>query len=51
VLRETYDRMKATPVDVDLPSIWKRLGVTAEGDRVSFDEQAPQASMRDAMTR
>ena len=51
VLRETYDRMKETPVDVDLGAIWKRLGVSVEGGRVRFDDRAPEASVRDAMTR
>jgi hypothetical protein len=51
VLRETYDRMKEAPVDVDLGSIWKRLGVAVEGDRVTFDASAPEASVRDAMMR
>ncbi len=50
-LRETYDRMKDAPVDVDLDSIWRRLGVAVEGGRVRFDERAPEASTRDAITR
>ena len=51
VLRETYDRMKASPVDVDLDSIWKRLGVAVEDGRVRFDDRAPEASVREAITR
>lgn len=51
VLRETYDRMKETPVNVDLDSIWRRLGIVHEGGRVAFDDAAPLASVREEMTR
>jgi hypothetical protein len=50
VLRETHDRMKDAAVDVDLPAFWKRLGVARKGRGVSFDDAAPLAAIRKAMT-
>jgi hypothetical protein len=50
VLRELYDRMKATPVDVDLSHLWKRLGVRLDGQEIAFDDDAPLASVRRAIT-
>jgi hypothetical protein len=50
VLRETYDRhaLRATPVD--LGALWRRLGVSLQRDRVVYDERAPLAPVRRAMT-
>jgi hypothetical protein len=50
VLRELYDRMKATPVQVDLPLLWSRLGVKAEGPTILFDDGAPLAHIRRTIT-
>jgi hypothetical protein len=50
VLRELYDRMKATPVEVDLSHLWQRLGVKLEGQAITFDDTAPLASVRRAIT-
>ncbi len=50
VLRELYDRMKGTPVDVDLAHLWQRLGVKLDGQRITFDDAAPLASIRRAIT-
>ena len=50
VLIELYDRMKARPVDTDLPALWKQLGVKAKGDTVTFDDGAPLAAIRRAIT-
>jgi hypothetical protein len=50
VLRELYDEMKATPVKVDLPALWKQLGVVREGKSVIFDDHAPLAAIRRAIT-
>jgi len=49
VLHELYDRMKATPVQVDLPALWNRLGVEARGQRIFFDDAAPLAAIRRAI--
>ena len=50
VLRELYERMKAAPVDVDLPALWTKLGVALEGNSVRFDDSAPLAAVRKAIT-
>ena len=50
VLRELYDEMKATPVKVDLPALWKQLGVVREGKIVTFDDHAPLSAVRRAIT-
>ncbi len=50
VLRELYDRMKATPVDVDLSHLWEQLGVKLDGETITFDDGAPLASIRRAIT-
>src|SRR5580704_17849449 len=50
VLTELYDRMKAAPVDTDLPALWRQLGVKAKGDAVTFDDGAPMAAIRRAIT-
>ena len=50
VLIELYDHMKATPVETDLPALWKQLGVKPKGDSVTFDHSAPMAAIRRAIT-
>jgi hypothetical protein len=50
VLEELYDRMKATPVTPDLHQLWKDLGVDRQGETVVFDDSAPLASIRRAIT-
>jgi hypothetical protein len=49
VLRTLYDQWKATPVTVDLASLWRRLGVVQEGPGIRFDAQAPLAAVRESM--
>jgi hypothetical protein len=49
VLRETYDRMKASPAPVDLDDLWRRLGVRGAADRVELDDSAPLAGTRRAI--
>jgi hypothetical protein len=50
VLTELYDSMKATPVNTDLSALWRQLGVKANGSAVTFDDSAPLASIRRAIT-
>jgi len=50
VLMELYDRMKATPVEIDLAELWQRLGVEVRGESVIFDDDAPLASVRRTIT-
>jgi hypothetical protein len=45
-LIELYRRMAAQPVAVDLPDLWKQLGVVGGGRRVTFDNRAALASIR-----
>ena len=50
VLTELYQRMRAAPVGADLPVLWRNLGVAVDGASVIFDEQAPLAKERRAIT-
>ena len=50
VLEDLYDQMKATPVTPTSPALWRRLGVEVSGDTVSYDDQAPLATIRKAIT-
>ena len=50
VLRELHDRWATKPEDVDLDAIWKRLGISGPYDHLVFDDAAPLARTRIAMT-
>jgi len=50
VLGELFASMALAPGTVDLAALWKRLGVRVEGDRVVFDDGAPLAAIRVAIT-
>jgi hypothetical protein len=50
VLIELYDEMRATPVSPDLSQLWQRLGVKLSRDSVEFDDAAPLAAIRRAIT-
>ena len=50
VLRELYDRMSAAPAPVDLAALWRRLGVVTGGTGITFDDSAPLAAVRRAIT-
>jgi len=51
VLRELYDKMSATPQSVDLDKLWKDLGIDSSGGRIVFNDTAPLASIRKAITQ
>jgi hypothetical protein len=51
VLVKLYDAMRDTPKPVDLTGLWKQLGVIRDGDSVRFDDHAPLAALRAAITR
>lgn len=51
VLRDLHAAMGAAPVPVDLPALWKKLGVTRNGATVVLDDAAPLAAIRRAMAR
>ena len=50
VLIELYDEMRATSVAPDLAQLWQRLGVKLSRDSVEFDDAAPLAAIRRAIT-
>jgi hypothetical protein len=51
VLMNLYGKMKDQPMPVDLPDLWKQLGITPEGRTVRLDDNAPLAQIRIAITR
>ena len=51
VLEDLYNRMRATPVSPDLDQLWKELGVERQGKTVVFDDTAPLAAIRRAITK
>ena len=51
VLEQMYREWGESPVLVDLPGLWKQLGVRTEGHSVVFDAKAPLAATRLAITR
>lgn len=50
VLHELYRDMALAPRTVDLAALWSRLGVRVSGKAVSFDDGAPFAAVRRAIT-
>lgn len=46
VLEHLYAEWKDRPVEVDLPSFWKSLGIEKSGNSVVFHDDAPDASIR-----
>ena len=51
VLRELYEEMGSQPVMVDLGALWRQLGIKRHGNSVIFDDTAPLASVRKAITQ
>jgi hypothetical protein len=51
VLEELYAQTKDRPVPVDLPDLWRRLGVAPNGDGVVLKNDAPLAAIREAIMR
>jgi len=50
VLTELYAAWRETPVTVDLEAVFAGLGVNVERDRVRWDDDAPEAWLRNALT-
>jgi hypothetical protein len=51
VLENLYQQMRDQPHPVDLPSLWKKLGVQTNGNsEISFTANAPLARVREAIT-
>jgi hypothetical protein len=51
VLTRMHDEWGSTAVAPDLDALWRELGVRAGGGGVSFDDGAPLAAIRAAITR
>jgi hypothetical protein len=50
VLKELHDELGPQPGNVDLDALWKELGVKYRNGDVSFDDTAPWAKIRAAIT-
>ena len=50
VLTDLYAKMGDTAYAPDLDALWRDLGVSMQGGRVSFDDSAPLAPIRRAIT-
>jgi hypothetical protein len=50
VLVTLYRQMKDKPCDPDLPALWEKLGVKVAGKTVEFNDSAPLATTRIAIT-
>lgn len=50
VLENLYDKMKDAPYSPDLDALWKELGVVRTGTTVVFNDSAPLAATRKAIT-
>jgi len=46
VMSDLYKKMCSSSYAVDLPALWKQLGVTRIGESVTLDRQAPLAKIR-----
>jgi len=49
VFTELFRTLAETPGAPDLPSLWRRMGITLRRDTVVYDDDAPLASVRRAM--
>ena len=50
VLAKMYGQWSKKPVNVDLSQLWQRLGVRSQEGTITFDDTAPLASIRAAIT-
>jgi len=50
VLRDLYHQMRDKPAPVDLDQLWKKLGIAMKDGAVAFDDKAPEANIRKAIT-
>jgi len=50
VLADLYQQMKTTAIHTNLDDLWRRLGVQAKNGAVTFDDRAPLAEIRKAIT-
>jgi predicted metalloprotease with PDZ domain len=50
VLMELYAKMGSQAMPVDLPDLWKKLGVSRVDGRIVYDDKAPLAAVRSGIT-
>jgi hypothetical protein len=50
VLADLYEKMREQPYAPDLDALWRELGLVVRGGRVTFNDSAPFASIRQAIT-
>ena len=50
VLSELYEKMRAKPYSPDLDALWRDLGISVRDGQVTFDDSAPLAPVRRAIT-
>jgi hypothetical protein len=50
VLQDLYHKMRDKPAPVDLSQLWHKLGLELKDRTVSFDDKAPEANIRLAIT-
>ena len=50
VLMDAWKEMRTEPVSPDLPALWRELGVIHDAGITTFDDTAPLASIRQAIT-
>ena len=49
VMKQLYNEMKAAPVKPALGQLWSKLGIEIQGKMITFDQNAPWASVRRAI--
>lgn len=50
VLTKLYQQMRDRPTEVDLDWLWKQLGIRVQNGTVQFNDDAPLARIREAIT-
>jgi hypothetical protein len=50
VLRDLYKEMRDKPAPVDLDQLWAKLGIAMKDGAVAFNDKAPEAAIRRAIT-
>ncbi|HEX4602709.1 MAG TPA: hypothetical protein VH724_01845 [Candidatus Angelobacter sp.] len=50
VLRDLYAEMRDKPVTVNLDQLWSKLGIAMKDGSVTFNDKAPEANIRQAIT-
>lgn len=49
VVYEQYMKMYNTPIKTDLEELWTKLGINKNGDKITFNKDAPLAKIRQAI--